>query len=206
MTRILYLHGFASSPASSKARYFAERLEAAGARVTVPDLAPAGIAHLTITSQLQLVEQIAAGEPVALIGSSLGGYVAALYAARHAEVTRLVLLAPAFGIAQRWLERPREGGEEFFRRTGFMNFYHYGEAYAPSFSLLDDGMQYEEYPDFGQPALIFHGAHDDVVPVELSQRFVADHANAALEIVDSDHRMLDALDSIGPRAAEFLLG
>ena len=206
MTRILYLHGFASSPASSKARYFAERLEAAGARVTVPDLAPAGIARLTITSQLQLVEQIAAGEPVALIGSSLGGYVAALYAARHAEVTRLVLLAPAFGIAQRWFERPRVLGEEFFRRTGWMDPFHYGGGYAPAFALLDDGTQYQEYPNFRQPALIFHGAHDDVVPVELSQRFVVDHPNAKLEIVDSDHRMLNVLDSIGPRATELLLG
>ena len=207
MTRVLYLHGFASGPASSKARYFAERLEAAGAQVAVPDLARGDFAHLTITSQLQLVERIAAGEPVALMGSSMGGYLAALYAARHAEVTRLVLLAPAFGFAHRWPERLGDEAVASWRRTGWMDVFHYGEGRnrAVSHDLLDDGARYEEYPDFRQPALIFHGAHDDVVPVELSERFAADHANATLQIVDSDHQMLNVLDSIGPRATEFLL-
>ena len=39
MTRIVYLHGFASGPASSKALFFRQRLEAAGALVDAPDLA-----------------------------------------------------------------------------------------------------------------------------------------------------------------------
>jgi len=207
MTHILYLHGFASGPASNKARYFSQRLEAAGARVTVPDLARGDFAHLTITSQLQLVEQIAAGEPVSLMGSSMGGYLAALYAARHTEVTRLVLLAPAFGFARRWPERLGDEAVANWRSTGWMEVMHYadGRNRALSYDLLTDGMKYEEYPAFGQPALIFHGAQDDVVPVELSRRFVADHPNAALEIVDSGHEMLNVLDAISPKAIEFLL-
>ena len=96
MNRILYLHGFASSPASSKARFFAARLRAAGGRVEIPDLAAGDFEHLTITGQLRVIEQAAAGEPVALMGSSLGGYLAGLYAARHPEVSRVILLAPAF--------------------------------------------------------------------------------------------------------------
>jgi len=206
MTRVLYLHGFASGPASHKAGFFRRRLEAAGARVTAPDLARGDFEHLTITGQLQVVEQTAAGEPVALIGSSMGGYLAALYAARHAEVTRLVLLAPAFGFARRWPERLGAAVENW-RRTRSMDVFHYGEGRncAVSYALLEDGAQYEEYPDFTQPALIFHGAHDDVVPAELSRRFVAGHPSAALEIVDSDHQMLNVLDAIAPRVTEFLL-
>ena len=72
MTRILYLHGFASGPASNKARFFERRLEAAGAHVAALDLARGDFEHLTITGQLQAVEEAAAGEPVALMGSSLG--------------------------------------------------------------------------------------------------------------------------------------
>src|ERR1035437_5685219 len=105
MNRILYLHGFASSTASSKARFFAERLRAAGALIDIPDLAAGDFEHLTISGQLRVIETAApaagdsappptsghlrvtepapAGEPVALMGSSRGGYLAAIYAARH---------------------------------------------------------------------------------------------------------------------------
>jgi hypothetical protein len=170
-------------------------------------LARGDFEHLTITGQLQAVSEAAAGEPAALIGSSLGGYVAALYAARHAEVTRLVLLAPAFGFARRWPERLGAGAVEDWRRTGWMDVFHYAEGRqrAVSYALLADGAQYEDYPDFAQPALIFHGSQDDVVPAELSRRFVAGHPNAALEIVDSGHEMLNVLDSIGPQVTAFLL-
>jgi uncharacterized protein len=207
MTRILYLHGFASGPSSNKARFFQRCLETAGAQVVALDLARGDFEHLTITGQLQAVHEAAAGEPVALMGSSMGGYVAALYAARHAELTRLVLLAPAFGFARRWPERLGPEAVEHWRRTGWMEVFHYADGRNRSIShaLLDDGAQYEDYPDFTQPALIFHGAHDDVVPAELSRRFVAGHPNAALEIVDSGHEMLNVLDSISPKVTEFLL-
>jgi len=207
MTRILYLHGFASGPGSNKARFFQRRLEAEGTHLEALDLARGDFEHLTITGQLQAVHAAAAGEPVALIGSSMGGYVAALYAARHAEVTRLVLLAPAFGFARRWPERLGTEAVANWRRTGWMTVAHFadGRNRAVSYALLEDGAQYEDYPDFTQPALIFHGAQDDVVPAELSHRFVAGHPNAALEIVDSGHEMLNVLDSIGPRVTEFLL-
>ncbi|HEY1217720.1 MAG: YqiA/YcfP family alpha/beta fold hydrolase [Bryobacteraceae bacterium] len=207
MTRILYLHGFASGPGSNKARFFEHSLAAAGAQMTALDLARGDFEHLTITGQLQAVDEAAAGEPVALIGSSMGGYVAALYAARHAEATRLVLLAPAFGFARRWPERLGPSAVENWRRTGWMEVFHFadGRHHAISYALLEDGAQYEDYPDFAQPALIFHGAQDDVVPAELSRRFVAGHPNAVLEVVDSAHQMLNVLDSIGPKVTQFLL-
>jgi uncharacterized protein len=137
----------------------------------------------------------------------MGGYLAALYAARHAEVTRLVLLAPAFGFARRWPERLGHEAVENWRRTGWMEVFHYaeGRSRAVSYALLQDAAQYEDYPDFAQPALIFHGAQDDVVPVELSRRLVAGRPNAALQVVDSGHELLNVLDSIGPKATEFLL-
>ena len=39
------------------------------------------------------------------MGSSLGGYLAALIASRNPEVERAVLLAPAFRLAERWRAR-----------------------------------------------------------------------------------------------------
>jgi predicted esterase YcpF (UPF0227 family) len=95
MKPILYLHGFASGPFSSKARYFHRYLTDRGALVQVPDLAAGDFEHLTITGQLAVARRFLTGGPVCLIGSSMGGYLAALLAARHAEIERLVLLAPA---------------------------------------------------------------------------------------------------------------
>src|ERR1700693_2492947 len=105
MKRVLYLHGFASGPSSSKARYFREHLERAGAIVEVPDLAAGDFEHLTITGQLEVIGRVVSGAAIPIIGSSMGGYLAALYASRHPEVPKLVLMAPAFGFARRWAER-----------------------------------------------------------------------------------------------------
>jgi pimeloyl-ACP methyl ester carboxylesterase len=210
MTPILYLHGFASGPSSNKARYLCHRLEAAGAHVEVPDLAAGNFEHLTITGQLAIVEALArpAGhpEPVALAGSSLGGYLAALYAARHPEVARLVLLAPAFGFARRWAERLGPDTMERWQRDGSMDVFHYAEnrLRAISYGLIADAAGYEDNPDFHQPALVFHGSHDDVVFPESSVDFAASHPNVTLEIVDSGHELLNVLDYMAPKIEAFL--
>jgi hypothetical protein len=47
MTPVLCLHGFASEPSSSKARYLRQRLQNTGARLAVPDLAAGDFEHLT---------------------------------------------------------------------------------------------------------------------------------------------------------------
>jgi pimeloyl-ACP methyl ester carboxylesterase len=207
MTGVVYLHGFASSPNSRKAAYFRLLLEAAGIEVAVPALDQADFEHLTISGQLTVVERAAGGRPVALIGSSLGGYVAALYAARHPEVSRLVLLAPAFGFATHWPERLGPEAMEEWRRTGSREVFHYADARMRpiGYGLLEDGQRYEAAPNFVQPALIFHGDRDEVVPVSLSREFAAEHANVELEVVPDGHEMLDVLESIGPQAVDLLL-
>jgi uncharacterized protein len=207
MNRILYLHGFASGPASGKACFFRRYMENRGARVEIPDLAEGDFEHLTITGQLGVIERAANGDPVSLIGSSMGGYLAALYAARHREVARLVLLAPAFGFARRWPERLGPDRIAEWRRLGTMQVFHYGEAdMRPlSVNLLDDGASYEDYPDFQQPALLFHGAKDEVVPAGYSEEFAASHPNATLEVLDSGHELTDVVDYMAPKVAAFLL-
>jgi uncharacterized protein len=208
MNRIVYLHGFASGPSSSKARYFRQRLETEGFSVMVPDLSEGNFEGLTLSGQLRVIESAAAGGDVALIGSSMGGYLAALYAARHAEVKRVVLLAPAFGFARRWAERMGPETVEAWRRMGTIDVFHYAEARncALGYQLLEDAKQYEDYPDVHQPCLIFHGIHDDVVPVQYSEEFAASRRNVELHVVNSGHELLNVLDAMGDRVAAFLRG
>jgi pimeloyl-ACP methyl ester carboxylesterase len=207
MTRILYLHGFASGTSSQKAFFFRERLKAAGARVDILDLAAGDFERLTITSQLAVIERAAAGDPVSLLGSSMGGYLAALYAARHPEVPRVALLAPAFAFAPRWAEYLGVARVEQWRREGSMNVFHYGEGRERrlGYQLLEDAARYEDYPALLQPTLIFHGAHDDVVPPRSSQEFAASLPNVRLEILDSGHELLNVLEHMAPRITSFLL-
>ena len=206
MNPVLYLHGFASGPSSRKARFFREYLEAAGAQVEVLDLARDDFEHLTLTGQLLVVEEAAAGRRVALIGSSMGGYLAALYAARHPETACLVLLAPAFDFARLWRERLGEQQMEQWLGTGWIETFHYAlnRPCRLAYGLMEDARRYEPFPDFAQPTLIFHGAQDDVVPLELSERCAAVHPNAQLEVLDSGHEMLNVLEAMGPRTLGFL--
>lgn len=206
MTPILYLHGFASSPASTKARAFDRYLSQAGFAVQVPDLAEGRFEQLTIAGQLAVIERAAAGRSVSLIGSSLGGYLAALFAARHPTVEKVVLLAPAFTFARLWHSWLGAEAVEQWRVTGSREFFHYGENRAVNlgYQLLADAESYEDYPAVTQPTLIFHGAHDDSVPPRCSEEFARTRPNVRLEILNSDHQMTDQIDFLTRRTLEFL--
>ena len=204
----IYLHGFASSPASRKAEFFATKLREQGVEVEVPNLEAEGFRNLTVSGQLGVIEDCAQGRPVRLIGSSMGGYLAALYAALHPEVERLMLLAPAFGFAARWGLRLGEQKMAEWKATGFIEMMHYatGKLEQVGYRLIEDGMRYPAEPDFQQQALIFHGRGDDVVPLAFSEQFAAAHSNVRLTAMESGHELTDVMETIWERSAEFLLG
>lgn len=199
--RTIYLHGFASGPSSSKARYFRERFAEAGVELETPDLAEGNFEALTVSGQLRVVEKLAAGEPVRLIGSSMGGYLASLYAARHPETDAVVLMAPAFGFARRWPLSLGEDRMRKWRQTGKLPVYHYGEDRLSTvgFQLIEDGAQYEDYPAVTQPSLVFHGRQDEVVPSQFSVEFAERNPAAQLYILESDHQLLNVLDFMWSR-------
>lgn len=205
--RVVYLHGFASGPTSSKARFFTAKFQEAGVQISVPALDGGDFRNLTVTSQLAVVEREAAGEQVVLMGSSLGGYLAALYAARHPQqVERAVMMAPAFCFARRWsAELP---GLAEWKRTGVLQLFHYGERRKREigYGLIADGLEYEDYPDVQTPTLILHGALDPVVPVSLSEEFVKrQQSRARLRVYpQSGHELTDVVDDMWNEVSGFL--
>jgi pimeloyl-ACP methyl ester carboxylesterase len=204
--RILYLHGFASGPASSKAQFFRQRFAERDIQLEILDLADGDFEHLTISGQLRVIERAACGEPVTLLGSSLGGYLAALYASSHPEVERLVLLAPAFCFPSRWPERVGPVAMADWVRTRKLEVFHYAEnrPVRLDYGFYEDGRNYPEEPDFAQPALLIHGTRDDVVPADLSRRFAHRHPNVELHLLDSGHELTDALEPIWRLTRDFL--
>jgi len=204
--RYVYLHGFASGPQSRKAQFFREKLASIDLPLEIPALDEDDFEHLTISGQLDFITQLLAGEPAVLIGSSMGGYLAALYASRHPEIDRMVLLAPAFGFGARWAETFGADKVAEWRNRGHAEVYHYAvrDMRRLSIDLFNDAPRHDGYPPCGQPTLIFHGVHDNVVPLAASQTWVEANPTAQLIPMESGHDLLDVLEPIGEATARFL--
>ena len=205
---IVYLHGFASGPQSHKARLFREALTDRGVTPVVPALDEGDFAGLTLSRQLALLERICAGtRPLALIGSSLGGYLAALHAARHpSAVDALVLMAPALDFAARWRERLGPAAMEAWERDDALAIEHFALKRTASigFGLMRDAEQHPAYPRVIAPALVFHGVSDDVVPLSGSERWVAETPTARLVRKPDGHELAATAPSIVEEAIAFL--
>ena len=204
--RVLYLHGFASGVLSGKAQFFQSRMADEGISLEIPDLAAGDFENLTVSGQLRVVEQLVGNDTVVLVGSSMGGYLAALYASLHANAEKLVLLAPAFGFPLRWPEQLGPEKTANWRDSGYMEVFHYAENRQArvSWGLMEDAERWPAEPSFSQPGLIFHGTRDDVVPYEYSEWFAATHPNVRLRLLDSDHQLSDSVEVIWRETREFL--
>jgi pimeloyl-ACP methyl ester carboxylesterase len=164
-------------------------------------------ASITLTGQLQAIDRIRNGAPVdLLIGSSMGGYLAALYAARHAAIRRVMCLAPAFDFAARWAARIGPDAMANWKNSGRLTVFHYGLGREAEirYQLYEDALAYEPFPQVIQPVLIFHGRNDDVVPVELSREFSRRHRHVGVREVDSDHELINVLPEMWEAAWRFL--
>jgi pimeloyl-ACP methyl ester carboxylesterase len=207
---IAYLHGFASGPASTKGRILAERFAADGVHLARPDLTPGadGFERSTVSSMLRVVEELLSGgePPHVLVGSSMGGYLAALLAARDARIERLVLLAPAFRMAARWRGRLSPEALERFRTEGSLEVLHYGTRTERriGYQLLESLDACAEYPDVTVPTLCMAGQRDDVVPLADVERFVARTKSARLLVLDDGHELTASIDRIWEETRAFV--
>jgi hypothetical protein len=203
---VVYLHGFASGPGSTKAQFLRARLAERGVTLEIPDLAP-DFTNMTTTSMLAIVDALLAREPAVLMGSSLGGYLAALAAERQPErVPGLVLMAPAIDFAGRWERSVGAEAMARWRAKGTSRVFHYGRNREErlSVALLDEARCYPAEPDPRCPALVIAGRHDNAVPIDDVTRFAAQRPERELVVFDAGHELTCVLEPLWERTAAFL--
>lgn len=208
---VYYLHGFASSPGSTKARRFMTHLAERGLTVHTPDLNAPDFTSLTMTRMLEQMNARISNEPTApvtLIGSSLGAALAILLASRAPKaVERLVLLAPAVMLAKpgHSLLPPERIAE--WQRRGATEFFHYGynEERLLDVAFYEDSLEHDPFDAaFAQPTLIFQGTHDAVVDCRDVERFARGRTNVDLHLLDDDHQLTASLPLMWPLVDRFL--
>lgn len=195
----LYLHGFASSPRSAKAKYLRDRFRSRGLTLHLPDLNQPDFSHLTLTRQIQQVEaliQAAAPEAVTLIGSSLGGLTAAWVAQQQPQVVQLILLAPAFDFLSHWQAQLGPEALAHWQATGWRSIFHYGanQELPLHFDFWVNCGQYCTPAalaglDRPVPTYIAHGRADETIPLAASEAFAQGRSWVSLDRRDSDHSL-----------------
>jgi pimeloyl-ACP methyl ester carboxylesterase len=192
----LYLHGWASSPSSNKARYFQAQFAALGYDLQMPDFNQNDFYHLTLSRQLAQAAALlpASDQAVTVIGSSLGGLTALWLAEQQPQVTRLVLLAPALQFLPRCETLLGAAAMQRWAEQDELSIYHY--AYARDCLLHYDFIRdMAQYPDAQLqrelPTLILHGQHDEVIDIAHSAAFAAARPWVTFQALDSDHGLND---------------
>ncbi len=206
---LLYLHGFASGPSSHKARVLSERFAAIGVPMAVPDLTPGddGFERSSPSSMLAIAERLLhdAEPPHAIIGSSLGGYLASVVASRDPSVERLVLLAPAFRLFERWSARLTGRDLADWRANGLETMHFASNRKRRiGWQFFEDARRHPPFPEIRIPALCIAGRRDETVPIADVEAFVARTPSARLVPVDDGHELAASLGVIFEEARAFL--
>lgn len=202
--RYIYLHGFASSTQSAKARFFRNQL---GNRLELIDLNLPDFSILLISEQLRRVAEVIGDDEVVIFGSSMGGLIGLILAERWANIKKLVLLAPAIGINSLWQQIV---GEEIllnWQQTGKQAIFHYGyqREIELHYKFIED-LQILTDRNFKRqlPVRIFHGQLDLTIPLANSQSYLTNNCDAKLVVLDDDHSLEKSLDLIWHQVESFV--
>lgn len=207
--RFLYLHGFASGPNSTKGVKLSEHFAARGVTLERLDLRRPSLERLSFPAMTATVVAALGGprDRAVVFGSSLGGLTAARVAEADPRVCALVLLAPAFRIAERWRARMSDDEWRAWQTSGWLDIRDYTtnaparihHTFIQELATIDTG-----WPDLRVPTLIIQGAGDDTVDPQLSRDFAAGKPWVHLIEVDDGHELTRSLPRIAAEADAFL--
>ena len=201
--RYAYVHGFASSAHSYKGTVLRERFaESGGVERWLPDFNRPSfgeLSHAAMLAHMDEVDQLGDRDaPWRLIGSSLGGWLAARWAElRPDRVDRLLLLCPGFGLAQRWPEMLGAAKMDEWARVGSLPFPDATGTPVPvHYAFFEESLREVAAPEVPCKTVIVHGSRDEVVPVESSRRYARPRPHVTLLEVDDDHGLAASIEVI----------
>jgi alpha-beta hydrolase superfamily lysophospholipase len=213
---LLWLPGFLSDMASTKAASVAEWAAAAGLGMMRLDYSGHGLSdgdlrQAAIGDWLEesfAMWQRMGGGPRIIIGSSMGGWLALLLArhlaltGRAKELAGLVLIAPAFDMTEAlmWRELPQAAKDEVERNGVTFVPSAYADPYPITKRLIEEGRSHllEGKPfDPGCPVRILQGMRDANVPWRHALALVDLLSGADVELTlvkNGDHRLSEPQD------------
>lgn len=198
---VLFAHGFEGVPTGRKPVYIREKL---GAEVIAPSMSKLG---WTFRDQVDvLLETLDARRDLrVIVGSSMGGFAAAVAASRRRDRDlRVVLMAPAVGVHRMWADQLGEEGMRIWEEMGTIDYRHQGVDH-------DVALPYELWRQcrdaahviVEHPCVVIHGKADDVIPVEYTLELAKRSPGIRrLHVVDDGHRLLHHLDLMADAIVE----
>ncbi len=207
--RWLYCHGFASGPSSTKGVKLAEHFATRGVALERLDLRVPSLPRLSFAAMMRVLVDAIGGprDRAVVFGSSLGGLTAARVAEADARISALVLLAPAFRLAERWRARLGDAGVAAWQQSGWLEIHDYatGQPARVHFDFLSELAAVDAgWPDVRVPTLVIHGTRDDTVDPQLSRDFARGKSWVHLIEVDDGHELTQSLSRIAAESTAFL--
>ena len=189
---VIYLHGFRSSPESSKAVLLGQWLAEEGVRYECPslDIAPlAAIDHVSQTVEHALSE----GFHIRLIGSSLGGFYASWLMERHPkrEAFKAALINPACAPAR-----------DLADQVGPLKAWHSEEILQFQADYIDDLRSMEVPLTQPERYMLVAAKGDELLDWN---EMVARYPGALQHIVEGSDHSLSDFPEHWPAMKEFLL-
>lgn len=200
--QVLWAHGLEGSPDGSKPTWIIEKL---GWEVIAPIMSTNG---WTIKDQTQVVIDTINSNPNIriIMGSSYGG----LAIANASEMLKdrdlcLVLMAPAFGLADNFRNVVGDAGISEWEEKNSREYFHHGlqEEISLKWNFME-AAESMSWPILRHPTVIIHGTMDDIVPISNSHDVVNGNDSVELIEVEDGHRLTESLHYI-PLAVERVL-
>jgi len=135
------------------------------------------------------------GSKIYLVGHSMGGGIAILYAAEDHRITKLVTWAAVSECKTPWGSWPAERMAEWKEEgVAYYPNSRTGQLMPLRYQLYEDFVQHQERLNIQQamsrlsiPVLICHGTNDTSVKVEHAERLKAANPAADFFVLDTDH-------------------